>query len=240
MNQRRLPAVVLPPRAVSELEVSAETSFMRDTAYNFASQVDREIEALSTEKYLLHKGRAKQLREELLPISRLALHFALPGLSVEVEAFENSGPVDGHISLRGYRNEDFDVEVTYARSHEDSMRRELLHKTGFTPEAGSIYQDKCSGKIIAEQGGRDINENVTAAATTIAELPAKKVSKPYPENTILLIAIDDITFYGSTAWSELFNLLARKGGFFSGPCCRVYLFNCATNEIQIAAQERNV
>src|SRR5437879_9419619 len=47
---------------------------MKGTAYSFAKEVDRQIEELTLNDYLRRRGRGKLLREELYPISRLALH----------------------------------------------------------------------------------------------------------------------------------------------------------------------
>jgi hypothetical protein len=46
---------------------------MKDDAYSFAKEVDRQIEALSLDDYLGRRGRGKALREELYPISRRLL-----------------------------------------------------------------------------------------------------------------------------------------------------------------------
>lgn len=103
---------------------------MNGTAYSFAQQVDREIEALSLSDYIRRKERGKRLRDELYPICRLALHLKQPGLEIEVEAFEDDGPVDGHIRESGFREEEFDIEVTSDYSHDESLRDELLVAEG--------------------------------------------------------------------------------------------------------------
>jgi hypothetical protein len=208
---------------------------MRDTAYAFAQAVDQQIDALSKEEFFFRRGRSKQLLEELFPISRLGLHFAFPGLVVEVEAFENVGPVDGHIYMSGYKTKDFDVEVTYLRTHEDSMRGELLNAEGFSPGAGSIVRDKPTGKIIANYGSLDHDEHIDALASNLFDLYAKKRAKTYPVGTVLLIAFDEVAFYGNTDWRKLFENLSSLGGITAIPFRGVYLFNCGTNELQSAA-----
>ena len=55
--------------------------------------------ALSKEAYHLRTGRSKRLQEELYPLSRFALKLVYPGMSVQVEAFENDGPMDGLFGL---------------------------------------------------------------------------------------------------------------------------------------------
>ena len=208
---------------------------MRDNAYSFAQSVASQIEALSRDEFFLRVGRSKRLQEELFPLSRLALHFAFPGLSVEVEAFENNGPVDGHISLRGYKTQDFDVEITYLRSHEDAMRGELLCTNNVTPGAGPIRRDKVTGEVIAEYGLIEHCELIETIASSLIDLHAKKVVKTYPLGTVLLIAFDEVSLYGSSDWRKLYDHLASKGGLAIGKFRAIYLFNCATNELQTAA-----
>jgi len=59
---------------------------MPTEAYEFARFVDNEIEKLTREEFFMRTGRSKKLREEIFPLSRLALHFAQPGLKVFVES----------------------------------------------------------------------------------------------------------------------------------------------------------
>src|SRR5258705_4211576 len=122
---------------------------MKGTAYSFAQQVDREIEALSLSDYLRRKDRGKRLRDELYPISRLALYLKQPGLEIEVEAFEDDGPVDGHIRESGFREAEFDIEVTSDYSYDESLRDELFAAEGFSWGAGEIYRDRNSRKVVA-------------------------------------------------------------------------------------------
>ncbi len=122
---------------------------MKGTVYSFAQQVDREIEALTRDDYLRRKCRGKRLREELYPISRFALYLKQPGLEIEVEAFEDDGPVDGHIRESGFREQEFDIEVTSDYSYDESLRDELLVAEGASWGAGEIYRDRISRKVIA-------------------------------------------------------------------------------------------
>ena len=207
---------------------------MRDTAYAFAQSVVSQIEALSREDFFLRVGRSKILQEELLPLSRLGLHFAFPGLTVEVEAFENDGPVDGHISLRGYKTQDFDVEITYLRTYEDAMRSELLCANNVAPGAGPIYRSKETGAVVAEYGSLEHGGHIGTLASSLFNLHAKKLAKSYPVGTILVVAFDEVALYGNSDWRKLFDELASKGGLSVGKFRAVYLFNCATNELQTA------
>ncbi len=68
---------------------------MRGTVFEFALEVDQQIASLTREQYYLRTGRAKILLEELYPLSRFALRLQYPGIQLEVEAFEDDGPIDG-------------------------------------------------------------------------------------------------------------------------------------------------
>ena len=205
-------------------------------AYEFAAKVDHAIETLSDEDYHRRIGSSKVLREELYPLSRLALHLKQPGLEVEVEAFGDSGRPDGHIRVTGFRERDFEVQVTYAGyAHEDALRAELLATEGFSPGAGEIRKERASGKIVAIQGGVDLDEHVARIATTVRSRFDNKVAKPYARGTVLLIAFEDLKLYGRESWSQLFSALDGKFDLSGSPFASVYLFNGSTNELHRAA-----
>jgi hypothetical protein len=208
---------------------------MKRNAFDFAHEVDQEIERLSVKEDLLHKGRGKLLLEELLPISRLGIFFKLPGLKVEVEAFENAGAVDGHISIKGFRSDEFDVQVTYIHGYEESLRRELLVSQGTTPGAGLIFRDKRTKKITAIMKGTDREEQIDNLSGAIVERFRNKASKTYSTNTILLIAFDNVMFGGLNAWGDLLCAIQAKGGLGGHKFSRVFLFNSAHNELHRAA-----
>jgi len=208
---------------------------MHGSAYSFAQDVDCQIEALSRDEYLQKKGRAKRLREELYPIARLGLHLKLPGVKVEVEAYENSGAADGHICQSGTFDVAFDVQVTYVDNHEEALRRELLASQGVAPGAGEIYHDKKTRQIIAEVGSEDIDQPTIDLAASILELFRKKAKLAYEKNTVLIIAFDEIMLQGCTAWKSLLAKIVKGGGLVTSPFRSVYLINCSTNELQRVA-----
>jgi hypothetical protein len=208
---------------------------MKDTAYPFASEVDRQIESLSKADYLMRRDRGKVLVEELLPISRLALHLKQPGLEVEVEAFENDGEADGHIRVTGFREQEFNVQVTCAFTYEESMRRELLVTKGSTPGAGDIYRDRKTKQIVATMAATDTDEHISRVSRSVVELYKKKAAKTYSKDTALIIAFDAIKLYGRYNWNQLFASLEKEGGFSGSGFIAIYLFNTATNELQRAA-----
>ena len=208
---------------------------MKDTAYSFAREVDRQIEELTHADYHMKLGRSKQLQEELYPISRLALQLKQPGLEVNVEAFEDDGPVDGHIRTSGFREQEFDVEVTCVYDYDESLRGELLVFEGAVPGAGPIYRDKRSGKVIAIHTAVDYNEHIGRISKAVMDRFRDKVSKPYAPQTVLIIVFDEIKLHGRENWNRLFESVEKEGGLSSSVFLSVYLFNSATNELQRAA-----
>jgi hypothetical protein len=207
---------------------------MKGMVYEFASKVDNLIASLSKEDFCLRNKNtnAKRLIEELFPISRFALKLAHPGYDVFVEAHENSGPVDGTIILGKDNDRKFFVEVTYIYSYKESMRNELLLKTGTTPVFGEIKRDKASGDVIAESTIHTIEALLNQLAANIIERYSDKCKKNYPKGTFLIIAFDDPTIFGFGFWSQLLKEIDKQGGLSDGDFTEVNLLNCATNEMQ--------
>lgn len=208
---------------------------MKDTAYSFAREVDRQIEELAPADYHQKFGRSKQLQEELYPISRLALQLKQPGLEVEVEAFEDDGPVDGHIRIFGFREQGFDVEVTCVYDYDESLRRELLVSEGSAPDAGDIYRDKSSGKVLATLAAVNHDEHIGRISEAVMDRFRNKASKSYDPNTTLIIVFDEIKLYGRENWNRLLESVQKEDGLSGSVFLYVYLFNCATNELLRAA-----
>src|SRR6266540_1184780 len=204
---------------------------MKTTAYLFASEVDRQIEALSDIDYLMHRDRGKILQEELLPLSRLAIHLKQPGLEVDVEAFENDREADGYIRVTGFREQEFNVQVTCAFTYKESMRRELLTTKGTAPGVGEIYRDKKNKQIVSTMAGMDTDEHISRVSRSVVELYKAKIVKKYSKDTVLIIAFDSIQLYGRHNWSQLFAALEKEGGLSGSEFMAIYLFNNATNEL---------
>lgn len=204
---------------------------MMQSVYEFAKNVELQIGALTTQEHLRHSGIGKLLLEEWYPIARLGLHLKQPGLQVDVEAFGDSGIADGHIVERGFRNREFDVQVTYMYDYEEELRRELMVKQGYSPGAGLISREKKSGDVVATGAAVDIDHNITQTAAAIAVLFNKKVAKLYPSDTALIIAFDDMTLRGWVMWEKLLTLVTSKVVFNEGKFQEVFILNCATNEL---------
>lgn len=204
---------------------------MKGSALEFALAVDQQIAALPREAFYRRTGRSKRLQEELYPLSRFALHLMHPGVTVQVEAFENDGPIDGVIRFSDSDTRELRIEVTYIHSYEAALRRELLWTTGSTPVAGSIHRDKSSGKIVAISSAVPTDEEIDQLAADIVELYSKKRSKNYARGTILLITFEDPTFFGQSLWRQLLAAVDQRGGLSDGSFAEVHVFNCGTNDL---------
>lgn len=204
---------------------------MKNNAYSFAAKVDQEIEGLSDDAYHRRVGRAKKLREELYPISRLGLYFKQPGLAVQVDAFENNDAADGRISISGFWECEFDVQVTCDYGHEESLRDELLSLNGAAPCAGKIFRDRKTKIISASLEAVDCDQYLEKTADAVEALFRKKASLAYAKDTVLIIAFDEVKLRGRYSWSQLFRILDEKKCFNKCNFLNIYLLNCATNQI---------
>ena len=208
---------------------------MKHSACAFAAAVDHLIEDLKNAEFHRKTGRSKKLREELFPLSRLALFLKMPGIEVEVEGFEDSGRADGHIGITGFRQQEFEIQITHAGYEgEDALRDELLVSQGIVPGAGDIQRDKKSRIILATMAAVDRDEHIGRAAAAVMKQFRKKALKPYAQGTVLLITFEEIKLCGRSAWNSLFSAIAKAGGMTGSQFSEIYLFNGATNEIQIA------
>lgn len=209
---------------------------MKAKAYEFALQVDRQIEALSDDDYHLRVGRSKKLQEELYPLSRLALYFKQPGIEVEVEGPENSGRADGYIVITGFRDRAFEVQITYADyGRNEKLRAELLVSQGFAPGAGPIQRERRDGPIVATAAAVDVGEHIDRIASSAIARFRDKASKSYAHGTVLLIAFEDVKLYGRYNWEQLLIKLEGKIITSDTPFAEIYLFNGATNELRRVA-----
>jgi hypothetical protein len=209
---------------------------MKADAYSFARQVDQKIEALPDDVYHRRLGRAKRLREELLPLSRLGLRMKQPGLAVEVEGFEDNRPADGAIRISGFRPREFEVQLTFAGyGYEEALRSEHLVKKGFVPGAGFIARDTKTRAIDAKTAAIDDDEHFCRIAGAIIDQFGEKSRNAYGAGAVLVIALEEIKLSGFQSWSRLLSIIGAAGGIGGSRFSQVFLFNEATNELYEAA-----
>ena len=205
---------------------------MRLAAYAFADEVECQIEALTNAQLHLRQGTSKTLQEEWYPIARLGLHLKQPGLKVEVEAFGDSGVADGRIYEAGFRNREFDIQVTYVHDYEEALRKELMVSQGFTPGAGPIFREKITGAVLATVSAVDADHHIRKLSIALIDRFRKKSAMAYPLHTSLVLAFDDVKLRGRIHWDKLNCSIDLLGGMGGGGFESVYIVNCATNELQ--------
>ena len=110
-----------------------------------------------------------------------------------------------------------------------------MHRQGYAPGAGPIKRKQTAGTIDATMAAVDFDHNLKQAAAGIAERFRKKAAKSYPENTVLLVAFDDMTLLGFSMWQTLLGLAQEIVPLNSSNFEAVYVINCATNELVKAA-----
>jgi len=199
---------------------------MKYPAFEFAQQVDDQLKGFNDKEYFMRKGRCKILREELLPLSRLGLHFKQPGVEVEVEAYENNDPADGTIRVSGFNNKEFDVQITHGFDYQDALRDELIVKTGACPGAGPIQRNKATKEIEAKTIAVDVGSHIEAISYKITELYEKKsTSFSYGKNMALIISFDEFHMNNFYQWSLLFSSLQKRSHLNTEKFIAIYLFN---------------
>ena len=80
----------------------------------------------------------------------------------------------------------------------------------------------------------DVREHIDRIASAVKDRFDNKVSKPYAQGTILLIAFEEVKLYGHN-WERLLLKLEKEIVISGTPFAKVYLFNGATNELRKAA-----
>lgn len=205
---------------------------MKANALDFANFVKLEIEALKPEDFHGRTRRAKQLREEWYPISRLALHLLQPGLEVEIEVHgAAAGKVDATLRETGFRDRELKVEVTCTYEYEDSLRDELMMETGSAPGAGKIT--RIAGQISAVVTAVDYDYEIQRNARLVAERIKAKCGKVYSAETLLLVSFEDMAMSGWQNWVN-FTEAMRRHEFSAerAPFSAIYVLNACTNEMQ--------
>lgn len=209
---------------------------MKSSAYDFARAIEGRVETLSSEQYHERPRSAKRLVEELYPLSRLALAYKQPGLTVEIEANEDSRRADGQLWFTGFLNKTFEVQVTFAGyERADALRSSLLVQQGFAPGAGPIERDRKTGNILATMQAEDVDAPIGRLGESISERVRAKSAKPYARGTELLVAFEDMRLRGRGWWNMLYLAVDNAGGIDRGPFAKVFLFNSCSNELQQAA-----
>ncbi|MBS1161949.1 MAG: hypothetical protein H6R15_4368 [Proteobacteria bacterium] len=209
---------------------------MKLSAYEFAQAIEARIEALSPEQFHERPRDAKRLLEELYPLSRLALSFKQPGLTVFVEANEDSGRADGQLWLAGFLDKTFEVQVTFAGyERAAALRSSLLLQQALAPGGRGEAVNRPAGQTAADSDQDGATASIGRLGISIGQRIRSKAAKPYAPGTVLLVAFEDPQLRGRGGWSRLYQVIENAGGIECGPFAEVYLFNTYSNELQRAA-----
>lgn len=144
----------------------------------------------------LRVGLAKNLMEEALPIGLFASRFFCESDEVEIALKVGSQGYDAIVKDTRSNSSGIEhLEVTVASEGEtDYLRMLRLHETGFAPGFGSIAKSgtkKTGFTVIVEQETVSQSEVLAIERRALLAAIDRKACKLYPENTVLVIAIDD-------------------------------------------------
>jgi hypothetical protein len=141
------------------------------------------------ELYFERKGRKiKKLIEEVIPVSRLALHLSTPGSEVFVTCYEGNQAYDATIEIEGFNCRAFKVEVTTTETDETNLRRQALSRQGRVAFNGPIERDKRN--IIWQGEMVEVEANEQRLTDLMFErLKAKVDSGRYGTDTAILVQL---------------------------------------------------
>jgi hypothetical protein len=139
------------------------------------------------EIYFERKGlNVPRFVAEAVPVSRLALLLATPGIEVHVTCFADSRNYDAEIEISGWRSRSFRVEVTTTEPDDVVLRRKALSRVGHVMLAGPIRAE--GRNVIAEPEMVNVHEEEQRrTALMLKRLRNKVESGRYGANTAFLV-----------------------------------------------------
>ena len=147
--------------------------------------------------YKFPKGIVKNLREESLPLGYLASNYYNESEDVSISLKVGNQTYDAVVEdSRNGASDKYHVEITLAHDGENQHLKELyLHENGELSFFGNVTKEgtKNTGLRINVVGKAISQEDVLKyESKLIDDAIARKLHKPYPRNSLLLIAFDDI------------------------------------------------
>jgi len=198
-KMRISPATFYKNKAVNEL-TPKELQTPR-TASQFLPWVKQRIEEVASTANGNHairyrKGLAKQLVEEALPLGIFASHHYGDSDEVTINLVLGNQNYDAVIEDNRKHKSPFSfIEVTQAHEGENShLRMLVLDREDHVNVLGKVYKSGMKATRI------DVEvENIAVNHSTVIELELqrieaaiqRKIEKPYPHNTALLVVFDD-------------------------------------------------
>ncbi len=151
--------------------------------------------------FLQRRGRhVKELAEEAIPVSRLALHLLGPSAEVFVRLALGEPDHDAEIEIEGVQPTSFKVEVTSSENHESALRRELIARQGFAVLSGTI--SRINGRIETEPEMVRVSEYEDRLEQRLLDLLREKLDGRYDSDTTILINQSEL-------WRPTFSLRDR-------------------------------
>ncbi len=177
--------------------IAREEYERRRTAFELAVWVNEKFRMLETSdqferNYFERIGEnVKPFIEEVIPVSRLALHLAIPGKDVFVRCFSDNRPYDAELELGSDGETRFRVEVTTTEESPDStMRRQALSRNGIVSLTGTLRRegrsvsDEPRAVDVAEETDRQIQ-------LALSRLQRKAERARYGNDTAILVYLTD-------------------------------------------------
>jgi hypothetical protein len=193
---------------MTHFEITRDEYEQRRDAFELCRWVNAQFRAMEEtghfdEIYFERKGlNVPRFVAEAVPVSRLALLLATPGIEVHVTCFAHSLNYDAQIEISGWRQPSFRVEVTTTEPDDVVLRRQALSRVGHVMLAGPIRRE--GRKIIAEAEMVDVTEEEQRrTALMLARLRDKVESGRYDANTAFLVYSTDLFRIGVHARADL-------------------------------------
>lgn len=174
----------------------------KHTAQDYLKWVEQLVSAVKTEpdgvrKIRLREGLSKYLMEEAFPLGCLASNYFKGSPDVLIGLKIGSQNYDAVVEdSRDGETKTIHVEITQAHEGEDEYLRMLaLHENGNVSALGPVSKTgtKRSGLCIkVDSIAVSQQEVLERESKRIGDAIARKLGKPYPKNTLLLVAFDDI------------------------------------------------
>lgn len=155
----------------------------------------------------------KKLLEELLPICQYIQASYRTGRYISIRWQDGNQQFDAELHQRGaYVTESYYpasafLEVTCVMHPNEHMSRELLEKNGIAFGVNGIHRLK-NGELVSNPIGYTNKDFVDSYSALVLKELNKKVAKPYPENTTLIVQCTLNTIYMSDEWSMLMSRVA--------------------------------
>jgi hypothetical protein len=178
------------------LDISTQDYEKRRTSFELCTWINEQLHELEKEPnfeelYFERKGHnIKQLLEEAIPISKLALYFHRPWSNIYVSCFTDNRDHDAVIEIHRPQNqvESIKIEVTTTEDEASTLRRQALSREGMVFLTGPITRQ--GRKIISEGDMIDVEEQLAGIIDVTINRIKRKFLNTYDNETAILIYVN--------------------------------------------------